>query len=38
MRLHPCFIIRYGAKIEGENEAISVYMKNDNFKACNDGW
>ena len=31
--LNPLKIVRYGAKIDGENEAISFYYPNDNYKS-----
>ncbi|MDE7442392.1 MAG: DUF4417 domain-containing protein [Muribaculaceae bacterium] len=36
--LNPLAIIRYGAKIKGEIESISVYKKNDNLKSSKYGW
>ena len=36
--LEPIHILRYGAKIEGENEAISTYYENDNKKFARYGW
>lgn len=36
--LEPTHILRYGAKIEGENEAISTYYDNDNKKFAKYGW
>lgn len=36
--LEPAHILRYGAKIEGENEAISTYYDNDNKKFAKYGW
>ena len=35
--LEPVKIIRYGAKIDGENEAISIYFPNDNYKSASYG-
>jgi len=36
--LSPTHIIRYGAKQEGEDQSISTYFKNDNFKSSSHGW
>ncbi len=36
--LKPTHILRYGAKIEGENEGISTYYDNDNKKFARYGW
>lgn len=36
--LKPIHILRYGAKIEGENESISTYYENDNKKFARYGW
>ncbi len=36
--LTPTHVLRYGAKIEGENEAISTYYENDNRKFAKHGW
>ena len=36
--LEPIHILRYGGKIEGENEAISTYYYNDNKKFARYGW
>lgn len=36
--LQPIHIIRYGAKQEGENEGISTYFPNDNWRATHHGW
>ena len=35
--LEPVKIIRYGAKMAGENEAISIYFPNDNYKSASYG-
>lgn len=35
--LHPIHIIRYGAKQEGENESMSTYFSNDNWRAAHYG-
>ncbi len=32
--LEPIKIVRYGAKQDGENESISVYFPNDNYKSA----
>ena len=32
--LEPLKIIRYGAKQEGEDESISIYYPNDNYKSA----
>lgn len=36
--LKPLHIIRYGAKQDGENENISTYFPNDNWRASHYGW
>lgn len=36
--LRPIHIIRYGAKQDGENESISTYFPNDNWRASHYGW
>lgn len=36
-RLKPICIIRYGSKMPGEIENISVYYENENYKMLNDG-
>lgn len=36
--LQPIHIIRYGAKQDGENESISTYFLNDNWRASHYGW
>lgn len=35
--LEPIQIVRYGAKLGGELESISIYYPNDNFKSANHG-
>lgn len=36
--LKPTHIIRYGAKQKGEDESISTYFPNDNWRASHYGW
>lgn len=36
-RLEPKHIIRYGERMEGEHEEISIYFENDNYKMLKNG-
>lgn len=36
-RLEPTHIIRYGEKMPEENEEISTYFENENYKKLKDG-